>query len=31
LFWLHFSVDDRVGHGIVCLDRRRRLFMSHFF
>jgi hypothetical protein len=28
---LHFSIDNCVGHGVVSLNWRRWLFVSHFF
>ena len=30
-FWLYFSIDNCISHGIVGLDGGRRLCMSHFF
>ena len=29
-FWLYFGIDDCFGHGVVGLDGRCRLFVSHF-
>ena len=29
-FWLNFAIDYGVCHGVVCLDRRRGLLVTHF-